>query len=96
MVTEITTMDINPGQEAAFSSAFAKVRKLLVVSTGCRSARLTRGVESPSRFVAIVEWDSVEDHMKNFVGTTRFRSFAAVLIPYFAQAPSVEHFGEAK
>lgn len=96
MVTEITTMDIKPGREAEFSSAFAKARELLVVSTGCRSAKLTRGVESRSRFIAIVEWDSVEDHMKNFVGTARFRSFAAVLMPYFAKAPLVEHFGEAK
>jgi heme-degrading monooxygenase HmoA len=94
MITEIVTMDVRLGAEEAFSSAYREVRGLLLVSTGCRSAKLIRGVEDPSRFVAIVEWDSVDSHMKNFVETVRYMAFAARLMPYFVQDPFVEHFDD--
>ena len=94
MITEIVTMDVRLGAEEAFSSAFGEVCGLLLVSVGCRSAKLVRGVEDPSRFVAIVEWDSVESRMKNFVDTVRYMAFAARLMPYFVQDPFVEYFDD--
>ena len=94
MITEIVTMDVRLGAEEAFSSAFGEVCGLLLVSVGCRSAKLVRGVEDPSRFVAIVEWDSVDSSVKNFVDTVRYMAFAARLMPYFVQDPLVEHFDD--
>ncbi|GAA1177836.1 antibiotic biosynthesis monooxygenase family protein [Pseudonocardia alaniniphila] len=94
MITEIVTMDVRLGAEEAFSSAFGEVCGLLLVSVGCRSVKLVRGVEDPSRFVAIVEWDSVESSVKNFVDTVRYMAFAARLMPYFVQDPLVEHFDD--
>jgi heme-degrading monooxygenase HmoA len=94
MITEIVTMEVRLGAEEAFSSAFGEVCGLLHVSVGCRSVKLVRGVEDPSRFVAIVEWDSVESSLKNFVDTVRYMAFAARLMPYFVQDPFVEHFDD--
>ena len=53
---------------------------------GCAAVRMTRGVESPSRFVLLVEWDSVADHELNFRGTDRFPQWRAAIGPYFAGA----------
>jgi heme-degrading monooxygenase HmoA len=59
---------------------------------GCRSMRMTRGVESPSRFVLLVEWDSVEAHERNFRATERFGRWRAGIGPHFARPPQVEHY----
>jgi heme-degrading monooxygenase HmoA len=92
MVLEVALIDVVPGQEAEFSAAYAKARETLVSTEGCRSVRMTRGVESPSRFVLLVEWDSVESHLENFRATERFTTWRSLIGPYFATPPLVEHF----
>ena len=53
---------------------------------------MTRGIESPNRFMLLVEWDSVEAHEHNFRGTESFRAWRAAIGPFFAHPPRVEHF----
>ncbi|MEU4678182.1 antibiotic biosynthesis monooxygenase family protein [Micromonospora sp. NPDC023737] len=92
MVLEVALIDVLPGHEDAFAAAYAQGHPLLAGTPGCRSVRMTRGVESPSRFVLIVEWDSVEAHDENFRGTERFTQWRALIGPHFANPPLVEHF----
>ncbi|MER5336321.1 antibiotic biosynthesis monooxygenase [Micromonospora sp. NPDC002717] len=92
MVLEVALIDVLPGHEDEFAAAYAKGHPVLAGTPGCRSVRMTRGVESPSRFVLLVEWDSVEAHNDNFRGTERFTQWRALIGPYFANPPLVEHF----
>jgi len=94
MVLEVALIDITPGQEDAFAAAYLTAHPILAGTEGCRSVRMTRGVESPSRFVLLVEWDSVEAHLKNFRDSERFGQWRALIGPYFAQPPVVEHFND--
>src|SRR5437868_631589 len=92
MVLEVALIDLTPGQEDAFAAAYAGAHTILATTPGVRSVRMTRGIESPSRFVLLVEWDSVADHENNFRGTDRFTRWRAAIWPYFAKPPQVEHF----
>jgi heme-degrading monooxygenase HmoA len=92
MVLEVALFDITPGQEDEFAKAYATARPLLVTTPGCRSARMTRGIESPSRFVLLVEWDSVQAHTENFRNSDRFPQWRGHIGPFFATPPTVEHF----
>jgi heme-degrading monooxygenase HmoA len=92
MVLEVALIDITPGQEAAFAAAYRKAHATLAGTPGCRSIRMTQGIESPSRFVLLVEWDSVESHLDNFRATDRFGQWRGLIGPYFAAPPVVEHF----
>ncbi|HEY2674606.1 MAG TPA: antibiotic biosynthesis monooxygenase family protein [Rugosimonospora sp.] len=92
MVLEVALIDVIPGREDEFAAAYGKARETLVTTPGCRSVRMTRGVESPSRFVLLVEWDSVQAHEENFRGTERFGIWRGLIGPYFDGAPRVEHF----
>jgi heme-degrading monooxygenase HmoA len=92
MVLEVALIDVIPGQEGAFAAAYATARELVVTTPGCRSVRMTRGIESPSRFVLLVEWDSVDAHQQNFRATDRFTAWRALIGPYFTAPPHVEHF----
>ncbi|MEU1886636.1 antibiotic biosynthesis monooxygenase family protein [Micromonospora sp. WMMD987] len=92
MVLEVALIDVQPGNEDAFAAAYAQAHAIIVAVQGCRSVRMTRGIESPSRFVLLVEWDSVQAHEQNFRGTEAFGRWRALIGPYFATPPRVEHF----
>jgi heme-degrading monooxygenase HmoA len=92
MVLEVALFDVHPGQEDEFAKAYAAARPLLVTAPGCRSARMTRGIESPSRFVLLVEWDSVQAHTENFRNSDRFPQWRGHIGRFFAAPPTVEHF----
>lgn len=92
MVLEVADIAVTPGSEDEFAAAFLGAREVLATTPGCRSVRMTRGVESPARFVLLVEWDSVEAHEQNFRSTDRFGTWRAAIGPFFAGPPNVEHF----
>jgi heme-degrading monooxygenase HmoA len=91
MVLEIADIAVNPGEEDDFVTAYQSVRDVLATTPGCISVRMTRGVESPSRFVLLVEWESIEAHEVNFRGTDRFTRWRAAIGPHFARPPHIEH-----
>ena len=95
MVLEVALIDVQSGQEDAFAAAYLKARSGLAGTPGCRTVRMTRGIESPSRFVLLVEWDSVAAHEENFRATERFTTWRSLIGPYFAGPPVVEHFTDA-
>jgi heme-degrading monooxygenase HmoA len=94
VVLEVAVIEVTPGQEDAFAAAYHDVRPELASAPGCRSVRMTRGVESPSRFVLLVEWDSVEAHEQGFRATERFTRWRAAIGPHFAAPPRVEHYAD--
>jgi quinol monooxygenase YgiN len=94
MVLEIADIDVRPGTEEEFVAAFLGARDVLASTPGCHAVRMARGVESPSRFVLLVEWDSVEAHEVNFRNTERFATWRAEVGPFFASPPRVEHVAD--
>lgn len=93
MVLEVARFAVTPGSEDAFAAAVAEGVQLVSATPGFGSARLLRGVESPSRFVLLVEWDSVAAH-EGFRASDRFGPWRALVGPHFAAAPEVEHFAD--
>jgi heme-degrading monooxygenase HmoA len=96
MVLEVALIDVSPGQEDAFAASYRLGYPILAGTPGCRSVRMTRGIESPSRFVLLVEWDSVEAHEKNFRETERFAQWRGHIGGHFAEPPRVEHFTDVE
>lgn len=92
MVLEVALINVVAGQDEEFTRAYTQAREVLAGTPGCRSVRMTRGVESPSKFVLLVEWDSVDAHLDNFRATDRFTAWRNAIGPYFDGAPLVEHF----
>jgi heme-degrading monooxygenase HmoA len=91
MVLEIAEFHIQPGQEDDFVAAFREARALVEATEGFQSARMTRGIESPSTFVLLIEWDTLEAHTRNFRESDRFGRWRTLIGPYFAGDPVVRH-----
>lgn len=90
MVLEIADIAVNPGQEADFVAAYADAKEVLAGSPGLRSIRMTQGVETPTRFVLLVEWDSIDAHQA-FRDAPAFGEWRSLIGPFFASPPHVEH-----
>ena len=90
MVLEVALIDVTDAD--AFAAAYRRGHPVLAGTPGCHSIRMTRGIESPLRFVLLVEWESVEAHEQNFRQTERFVAWRAEISPFFAQPPLVQHF----
>jgi heme-degrading monooxygenase HmoA len=91
MVLEVGLVDVLPGSESAFLESYRAVRHSLADSPGALSVRMTQGVESPSRFVLLVEWESVDAHLR-FRASEAFGVWRRGVGPHFAGPPHVEHF----
>jgi len=91
MVLEVAQFDITPGHEEQFVAAYRQARPLVASTPGCGSMRMTRGVESPTRFVLLVEWESVDAHQA-FRASENFPRWRGLIGPHFAAPPAVEHF----
>ena len=92
MVLERALITVRPGQEEAFEQAFATARAQVTGSRGFLSGTLSRGVESPSTYLLLIEWETLEDHTEGFRGSPAFTEWRRLLGPSFDGAPDVEHY----
>lgn len=91
MVTEIATITVAEGSETAFEQAMRETGiAALSAVPGVQSVKFGRGVESPSKFAFVVEWDSIETHGAAR-DTESFKTFRAAM-GSMGVGGSMEHF----
>jgi heme-degrading monooxygenase HmoA len=93
MILEVADIRIAPGQQAAFDEAI--VRGLTTVASqaqGFRGWKVNHSVESPERYLLMIFWDTLEDHTVGFRQGPLFAQWRAIVGPFFAAPPVVEHF----
>jgi quinol monooxygenase YgiN len=94
MILERAIFALKPGTADDFAAAFAKAGPLIRAAKGCHKAEMRRGIESPDSFLLLVWWEDVDAHMKGFRESPDFAQWRALLGPYFAGPPAMEHYGE--
>ena len=91
MVLEIADFTVKAGSEDAFAAAVREGLPHIAATPGFHGARLTRSIESPRRFVLLIEWESIEAHTVGFRESDRFPRWRALIGPHFDGDPRVEH-----
>ena len=81
-----------PGREEPFEEAFSSVAGLLAGSPGCRGFRLQRCLETPGRYLLLVEWESLEDHLEGFRMSPAYTQYRGALMGFYDAPPAVEHY----
>jgi heme-degrading monooxygenase HmoA len=92
MITEHAILDVRPGREREFESAFAKAKPIIAGMPGFRSLTLKRCIETPSRFLLLVEWQRLEDHTVGFRMSEGYENWRSLLHHFYDPFPIVEHF----
>jgi len=92
MVLEQALITIRPGTAEAFEAGLARAREAIGASPGFVSLRLHRGIETPERYLLLVEWETLDDHVVGFRESDAFGAWRALIGPFFESPPDVVHF----
>jgi heme-degrading monooxygenase HmoA len=93
MILEIAEIRIRPGEQAAFDAAIAHgLASVVARAEGMRGYKVQRSRENPQRYVLHIFWDTVEAHTVGFRQGPLFAEWRAIVGPFFAEPPLVEHF----
>jgi heme-degrading monooxygenase HmoA len=93
MILELADIRVQPGQGDAFEQAIQRaLTTVMARAQGMRGYKVNRSQETPERFVLQVFWDKLEDHTVTFRQGPLFTEWRAIIGPFFAQPPHVEHF----
>lgn len=93
MILELADIRIQPGQQAAFDEAIeCGLRTVISRARGFQGFKVNRGIESPERYILQIFWATLEDHTVAFRQSPLFTEWRAIVGPFFAAPPVVEHF----
>ena len=93
MILEIADIRIQPGQQAAFEEAIQRgIATVASQAKGFQGFKVNKCIETPERYVLQIFWDTLEDHNVGFRQGPLFAQWRAIVGPFFAGPPNVEHF----
>jgi heme-degrading monooxygenase HmoA len=93
MILEIADIRIHPGQNAAFEQAIEQgVAQVISHAKGFEGFKVNKGIENPERYVLQIFWTTLENHTIDFRQSPAFTQWRAIVGPFFASPPVVEHF----
>lgn len=93
MILEVADIRIPPGKQAEFDAAIQHcIATVASKATGFRGFKVQKGIESPERYLLMIWWETLENHTVDFRGGPLFPQWRAIVGPFFASPPGVEHF----
>jgi len=93
MILELADIRITPGRNLDFDAAIRHgVESVISKAKGFRGYQVHRGIESPDRYVLTIRWDTLANHTVDFRESAAFAAWRAIVGPFFASPPQVEHF----
>lgn len=93
MVLEIADLSILPGKNAEFEVAIETgVREVISKAKGFIGFKVQKGIENPNRYLLMIEWETLENHMVDFRESPDFSVWRSYVGPYFEKPPAMEHF----
>ena len=72
MILEVAILNVIPGEEDRFQADFGRAQSIISSMNGYLGHQLQRCMETPSRFVLLVRWQTLEDHTEGFRGSSRY------------------------
>ena len=92
MILEVAVLSVAAGQTAAFERAFEQAQAIISSMDGYLGHRLERCLETPDRYLLLVEWARLEDHTEGFRGSPQYQQWKALLHHFYTPFPEVEHY----
>jgi heme-degrading monooxygenase HmoA len=93
MILEVADIRVEPARAAAFEAAIQHgVQTVVSQAAGFRGFKVNRSQESPGRYLLMIYWATLEDHTVGFRQGPLFPAWRAIVGPFFAAPPVVEHF----
>ena len=92
MILESAQLQIRPGQEAGFESAFREAQAIISSMPGYRGHELKRCIERAGQYALLVRWESVEAHEIGFRQSAQYQDWKRLLHHFYDPFPTVLHY----
>lgn len=93
MILELADFAILPNQGAAFEEAMQRgLATLISRAKGFEGFKINHCIENPNRYILQIFWTTLQDHTVGFRESPAFAQWRAIVGPFFASAPVVQHF----
>ena len=92
MILEVATLTIRPQAMDAFESAFPRAAAIVASTPGYVSHELFRCIEVRGTYALQIRWTHLDAHLVDFRQSPRLGEFRAILSPFLAAPPAVQHF----
>jgi len=93
LILELADIRIPPGKQAEFDAAIVRgVTTVISQAKGFLGYSVHKGIETPERYLLQIRWATLENHTVDFRGGPLFPQWRAIVGPYFAVPPQVEHY----
>ena len=93
MILELADISIQPDQGTAFEAAVQHgIKTVIAHCEGFEGFKLNHCIENPQRYVLQIFWTTLEDHTVGFRESPAFPAWRAIVGPFFAGPPVVQHF----
>ncbi len=92
MILEVAILDVKPGQEAEFELAFGKAQEIISGMVGYVSHQLQKCIEIKSRYILLVNWQTIEHHTIGFRESSEYQEWRNLLHHFYEPFPDVEHY----
>jgi heme-degrading monooxygenase HmoA len=93
MILELADFSIHPNQNAAFEEAIQRgLATVISHAKGFEGFKVNRCLENPQRYILQIFWTTLENHTVDFRESPAFTEWRAIVGPFFAAAPVVQHF----
>lgn len=91
-VLEHVVLNVRPGESATFERTFGEAKLIIAASPGFISMELRRCLEVENRYLLLVQWERLEDHMQGFRNSPGFEKWRSLLHHFYDPPPTVEHY----
>lgn len=92
MILEIAVLDIKEDAIETFEGVLEGAKAVISQSKGFVSIEFQQCIETPTKFLALIQWKTLEDHTVGFRESELFKEWRAVLSPYFNKPPFADHY----
>ena len=92
MILEIANIEIKADQLVAFEQNLEKAQSVIAQAQGYLGHDFQQCIEEPTKYVLLIQWESLEAHTEGFRQSELFREWRALIGKYFAAPPEVLHY----
>jgi len=92
VILEVAILNVRAGQEQEFEKSFARAQEIIASMPGYVSHQLQRCLEESSRYILLVNWQTLEDHTVGFRKSDQYQEWRERLHHFYDPFPEVEHY----
>jgi len=92
MILELVTMSVKPELKAEFEETYRQASPLMSRARGNLGHELKRCVETDGRYILLIKWATIEDHLQGFRGSPDHAEWQRRMHPFYAAKSFIEHY----